>query len=256
MNILAINGTYRPEGTTTQLTRRALQGAESEGATTEMVLLTEHNIKFCTNCLGCYQDLESDIASCSIDDDVRGILEKIRDADGIILSSPVHSGFITALMNAFMERATWTLNKPTGTILGLKGCPEPRLTDKVRASASIMSAGGIPTELREYCDMGTPFLKDMAELSFNGELVVDMYAGAVFPRELTDEERTRAYFIRELADFQLAEAFDLGVRLAQAIRSGKVRPYDPERFMESLPEMPTTGGAEPEWVVPGSEPKE
>ncbi len=254
MKILAVNGTYRPAESTSQLTEKALEGARNVGASTEMILLTEHDIQFCTNCLTCYADLESDIAPCPIDDDVHGILEKIRDADGVILSSPVHNGFVTALMAAFIERATWTLCKPTGTIMGLEGCPEPRLTNKVRASASIVSAGGIPTELRQYCDAGSPFLKDMTELAFNGELLFDMYAGAVFPKELSSEERTRAYFLRELADYQLAEAYDLGVRLAQAVQSGKVRPYDPERVIESLPGMPPVD--KPEWVGSGFDTKD
>lgn len=33
--------------------------------------------------LTCYKDVESEIAPCVIPDDVRGMLEKIRDADGV-----------------------------------------------------------------------------------------------------------------------------------------------------------------------------
>jgi multimeric flavodoxin WrbA len=236
MKILALNATYRSEGTTTQLTQKALEGAASMGAETEMVLLKDHDIQFCTNCLTCYKDLESEIAPCVIQDDVRGILEKIRDSDGIILASPVHGGFISGLMTVFMERASFTLCRPTGEIMGLKGCPEPRCTDKVRASASIVSAGGIPTELRQYCDLGTPWLKDMAETLFNGEFLGDVYAGAVFTKELEGDEWSKAFFFRELTQEQLQEAYDLGVKLAEAVKSGQVRPYDPARVMAAFSE--------------------
>ena len=227
MKILAINGTYRAKGTTTQLTEKALAGAISEGADTEMIMLTEKNVKFCTNCLACYKDTTSDIAPCTIKDDMQEILQKIKEADGVIFSSPVHCGFVTALMNAFGERGTWTLFKPTGELMGLKGMPEPRLTDKARATATIVSAGGVPPELREHCDTATPWLKELAVGFCNGECVGDIYAGANYNKELEGDEWNQAYFYRELTEEQLQEAYDLGVKMAKVIKSGDVRPYDP-----------------------------
>ncbi len=230
MKIIALNGTYRPGETTTRLAAKALEGAASAGAHTEMVVLKEHTIEFCRNCLACYQDLESEIAPCPIEDDVRPILEKIRDADGIILASPVHSGFVTGLMVSFLERASWTLLRPTGELLGLKGVPEPRLTGKARGFVVILSAGLIPTELRQYCDMGTPFLTEWASVALNGELVGDLYAGAFFTKSLSDEEWSKAHFFRQLTENQFQQAFDLGAKLAGAVRSGEIRRYDAKRI--------------------------
>lgn len=231
MKILALNATYRPGKTTTQLSEKALEGAASLGADTEMLFLKEADIQYCGNCLSCYRDMESEIAPCVIDDDMGSILEKIRDADGIILSSPVHNGFITGLMTVFFERAIWRLCRPSGELMGLKGCPEPRLTKKPRAIATIVSAGMVPPELREACDQGTPWLKEMATLCFNGQCIGDQYAGAFFPKPLNDEEWSRAYFIRELTDAQLQESYNLGVTVAEAIKSGNVSPYDPSLLM-------------------------
>jgi len=230
MKILALNGTYRPTKTTTRLAQRALDGAASLGADTEMIMLREKNIQFCNNCLTCYKDLESEIAPCTIDDDVGDILEKIRDADGIILASPVHCGFVTGLMMAFIERITFRLCRPTGEYMGLKGCPEPRLTKKARAMATIVSAGGIPTESRQLCDLGTPWLKEAA-VFFNGECIGDIYAGAVFTKELADDEWPKSFLFRELTDHQLEEAFHLGVNMAEAIQSQAVRPFNPNQIM-------------------------
>lgn len=234
MRILALNATYRPGESTTLLVEKALEGAAARGAHTEMVVLKDHAIEYCRNCLTCYQDLESEIAPCPIEDDVRPILEKIRDADGVILASPVHSGFVTGLMVSFLERASWTLLRPTGELLGLKGVPEPRLTGKARGFAVILSAGRIPTELRQYCDMGTPFLTDWASLALNGELVGDLYAGASFSRDLNDEEWCKAYFFRQLSSSQLEQAFDLGAKLAAAVSSGDIHPYDAKRVEAAL----------------------
>ena len=121
--VIAINGSCRLTGTTTQLTEAALEGAASVGMDTEMILLRDKDIRYCTNCLMCYKDLDSEIAPCSINDDIGEILRKTVDSDGIILSSAVHNGFITGLMTVFFERMTWRLCRPTGRLLTFRGCP-------------------------------------------------------------------------------------------------------------------------------------
>lgn len=226
MRILALNATYRPKGTTTRLTQSALDGAASVGADIEMVILRDHDIQYCKNCLTCYKDLQSEIAPCPIEDDVSEILEKIRDADGVILASPVHNGFATGLMIAFFERIAWRLCRPTGEILGLKGVPENRVPSKVRAVATIVSAGAIPTKLRRFCDDGTPWMKENGGIFFNGRSVGDIYAGAVLTKKPHGEEWYRTYLLRELSKEQLQEAFKLGVKMAVAIKNGKVRPFN------------------------------
>lgn len=234
MKVLALNATYRKKGTTTSLVEKALAGAATGGAETEHLLLKDYDIRYCTNCLKCYADLESEIAPCTHDDDVTLILEKIRAADGVILGSPVHMGFVTGLMCVFMERACFRLARPTGELLGLKGCPEPRLTDKARAFASIATAGAVPEELRQYCDTGTAWLKSNAPMLLNGECVVDQYAAAFFPKKLNDDEWTKAFFLRKLTDAQHEEAFELGKTLAARISAGNVRAYDPAMALEEM----------------------
>lgn len=230
MRILAINATGRPKGSTSRLVEQALQGAATQDAQTEHVLLCQKDIRFCTNCLDCYRNLEAEIAPCSIKDDVADILNKIREADGIIMATPIHSGFATGLMTTFAERAVWTLCRPTGALLGLRGCPEPRLTEKPRGAAIITSAGGIPDEFRQYCDLATPWLKDLCQLLFNGEVVGDLYAGAQYPRAVADHEWVKAYTIRALTDAQLQQARTLGATLADRLAHGRVLPYDAKRI--------------------------
>ncbi|MCF8032277.1 MAG: flavodoxin family protein [Desulfarculaceae bacterium] len=234
MKVLAINGTYRQDQTTSRLTAKALEGAAAQGAETEMVLLKDLDIGYCTNCLTCYKDHDSEIASCVLQDDVRSVLEKIRAADGVIFASPLHNGFVTGLMTAFIERCVWTLNKPTAEMLGLKGCPEPRLRAKPRAVATIISAGLMPAELRQYCDTATPWLMETASLMCNAMPGQDMYAAAVFGKQLSDQEWKEAYFHRELQDEQFQEAHDLGANMAGAIAAGEVQPYDFEAIMAMM----------------------
>jgi len=136
-------------------------------------------------------------------------------------------------MSAFMERATWMLSRPTGDIMGLKGAPDPRLKDKPRATATIVSAGGVPPEMREACDLGSPWLGEMSSLLCNGQCIGDVYAGAVFTKELDGEEWNRAYFFRELTEAQLQEAQDLGAKMARMINAGEIGPFDPSTVASS-----------------------
>ncbi len=234
MKILALNATYRKKGATTSLVNEALKGAATVGAETEHLLLKDFDIRYCTNCLKCYGDLESEIAPCTHDDDMTLILEKIKAADGVLLGSPVHMGFMTGLMYVFMERAVFRLARPTGEAFGIKGCPEPRLTDKPRASASIVTAGWTPEEMRQYCDEGTKWFKENVPMLFNGEFVIDQYAAAYFPKELTDDEWQRAFFLRKLTEKQHQEALELGKALADRISQGNVRPFDAAASEESI----------------------
>ncbi|NNK56509.1 MAG: flavodoxin family protein [Desulfofustis sp.] len=234
MKILALNGTYRKNGTTTTLINKALEGAATIGAQTEHLLLKDFDIRYCTNCLKCYGDVASEIAPCTHDDDMTAILKRIKKADGVLFGSPVHMGYVTGLMHVFMERACFRLARPTGEIFGLKGCPEPRLTDKPRAAASIVTAGWVPEEMRQYCDLGTQWLKENVPMLINGEFVIDQYAAAYFPKELKDEEWHRAFFLRELTETQQREAFKLGKTFASRISDGNIGPYDVATLMEAF----------------------
>jgi len=64
-------------------------------------------------------------------------------SDALILGTPVHSGYVTALMMIFLERITWTFAKPAKSYLTISGCPLPRL-EKKRKSVIIVTSGIIP----------------------------------------------------------------------------------------------------------------
>jgi multimeric flavodoxin WrbA len=224
MKVLVLNATYRPNKTTTQLAEKALEGAALEGAETEMIMLCNSTIAYCTNCLKCYRDTKLGIALCSLSDDMDTILEKVRDADGIIFASPVHNGFVTGLLTVFFERMAWRVIRPAGSFLGAMGM-ESRLTSKTRALASILNAGGMPSKLRKYCDDGTPWLKGNAPLMLHGQWIGDMYAGAVLSaRPQSEQEWAAVYFKREISPQQLDEAVALGAEVAGAIKSQTLTP--------------------------------
>lgn len=224
MNILVINGSARAEGTTTALARSFMEGAQSRDAAADMIMLRDKNIGYCTNCLTCYAYEGEGVAPCSLKDDMDAVIAAMVQADGICFASPVHCGFVTALMTNFMDRLAWRAMRPApplGNCFNL----ESRVSDKVRALGSIATAGGMPLSLRRLCDEGTRWLKSNAPLELHGQWIGDMYAAADLER-LPESERDwkRLYFLRKLSAPQFEEARQLGVRMVEALEAGNLKP--------------------------------
>jgi len=99
MKVVAIIGSPRKNGNTELLTKHTLKAISEEGLDTELIRLASLEIKPCTACMACK---EQEI--CSIKDDLFPIYLKMKEADGIILASPVYYGSATSLIKALMER--------------------------------------------------------------------------------------------------------------------------------------------------------
>lgn len=104
MKIIAINGSPRKNGNTGTLINKALEGAALNGAETEIINLYDFTYKGCKSCFACKLINGNSYGECSINDEIRPILKKIRNSDGIILGSPIYLGSITGEMKSFMER--------------------------------------------------------------------------------------------------------------------------------------------------------
>lgn len=100
MKAMAINGSPRKDGNTSIIIKTVLNELENEGIQTKQVQLWDKPMKGCTGCLGCFKEKK-----CVIKNDYfNECFQRISEADGIILGSPVYNGNITATMKAFLER--------------------------------------------------------------------------------------------------------------------------------------------------------
>ncbi len=103
MKVIGITGSLRPQSNTMVYVKTALAELEKQGLETELISLRGKNIK---PCLGCYKCVET--AKCAqADDDFAEILEKMKQADGIILGSPVYLSSVVPQMMALLARATF-----------------------------------------------------------------------------------------------------------------------------------------------------
>lgn len=104
MYVLAINGGPRKNWNTATLLNKALEGAASQEATTELIHLYDLNFKGCVSCFACKLKGGKSYGKCAYKDDLSPVLEKIERADAIILGSPIYLGNVTGEMRSLMER--------------------------------------------------------------------------------------------------------------------------------------------------------
>lgn len=111
--IIAINAGPRKGYNTDLLIKEAAKGAESVGAEVEYISLFQ--LEQYTGCVSCFAcKLPKTYGKCMCKDGLYEVLEKIRNADGLIIGSPNYLGNLTASFRALYERLVFqslTYNK-------------------------------------------------------------------------------------------------------------------------------------------------
>lgn len=103
MKVVAFNGSPRKEGNTAALIKHVLAELEKEGIETEVAQVGGKRIQGCTACGKCYEKMDK---KCVIDKDiVNECIEKMLEADGIILASPTYFADLTPELKALIDRA-------------------------------------------------------------------------------------------------------------------------------------------------------
>ena len=98
MKILGICGSPRDKSNTELALRVALDEVKKESIETDVVLLGGKKIEQCTHCNLCAD------GSCPVDDDAKEILQKMTEADGIIIATPTYFADVSGLIKTLMDR--------------------------------------------------------------------------------------------------------------------------------------------------------
>ncbi len=125
MKVLAINGSPNKEGNTYLSLRAAADVLESAGIKCKILHVGHKKIHGCIACGKCAKNKNE---RCAIDDDVNDAIQQMKDADGIILGSPVYYAGIAGTMKAFCDRAFYVggangglyRHKPGGALVALR----------------------------------------------------------------------------------------------------------------------------------------
>lgn len=121
MKVIGIVGSPRPKGNTEYLVNEALEVLKQEGIEVEMIKLGEKSVAPCEGCNAC-----KGLLNCRIEDDFQEIFEKMEQADGIIVGSPVYFGSASPNVMALLDRAGYvalkrnrSLNRKVGAAIAV-----------------------------------------------------------------------------------------------------------------------------------------
>ena len=97
--VLLLNGSPKANGCTAAALREMISVFEAEGIETELVHVGNKNIRGCVACGSCEKK-----GRCVFDDLVNEVAEKFRDADGLVVGSPVYYASPNGTVLSFLDR--------------------------------------------------------------------------------------------------------------------------------------------------------
>jgi multimeric flavodoxin WrbA len=115
-SILILKGSPREKGNSSTLAEQAAAGARQAGADVESFHLHALDIRACDACDLCQEDGQVD---CVIPDDMQLLYPKLRQADAILVASPIYWFTISAQTKLFIDR-WYALQSPQGNELAHK----------------------------------------------------------------------------------------------------------------------------------------
>lgn len=104
-NVLILSGSPRKGGNSDLLCDEFMRGALERGHKVEKIRVADRKIGYCRACYYC----RDHSGECAIKDDMAEVLQKMIDADVIVLASPVYFYSIDAQLKAVIDRtvARW-----------------------------------------------------------------------------------------------------------------------------------------------------
>ena len=102
MHVIMINGSPKAQGNTYHALKIIADELEKHNITTEIMHIGNKNIRGCIACGACKTNQNE---KCIIDDEVNEAIQKMKNADGIIISSPVYYASMAGTLKCFIDRA-------------------------------------------------------------------------------------------------------------------------------------------------------
>jgi len=150
LKAMGIAGSPRRDGNSAALLEAVLAGAADGGAACEVVRLNDLSFRGCQACRPCTPD-----ATCRLDDELSGVLERLREADLWVLAAPIYFDGVSGQMKLFFDRLHHLINAA--------GEVRPLLTGR-RAAAVVVTYEDKPRDdYRDVADRLAGYLSWMGE---------------------------------------------------------------------------------------------
>jgi multimeric flavodoxin WrbA len=106
VKVIAINGSPHSNGNTYQAINIVLDELKKENIDSEIIHVGNKKISGCLACNECFKTKNEE---CILKEDiVNESIQKMKDADGILLASPVHYASVAGNMKSFLDRVFYT----------------------------------------------------------------------------------------------------------------------------------------------------
>ena len=103
MKVIAFNGSARKDANTAILIKKVFNELKKENIETELIELSDKNINGCKACYQCFKNKNKKCANTT--DDVNELIQKMIEAEGIILASPTYFANVSTEIKALIDRA-------------------------------------------------------------------------------------------------------------------------------------------------------
>jgi multimeric flavodoxin WrbA len=115
MKILALIGSYRKNGNTSQVVGLVCESLQAEAARAgapleiETLYLGHLDIGFCRGCRTCFDRGED---KCPVKDDLLAVKAKMKQADGVLVATPVYVDDVSGITKTWIDRLAHICHRP------------------------------------------------------------------------------------------------------------------------------------------------
>ncbi len=164
MKVLLINGSPHSQGTTFRALTEVAKALDSNGIETEIITVGDKPIYGCTACGGCAKT-----SRCVKNDIANEIIEKIENADGLIIGSPVYYASLNGTLKCLLDRVFYArkgfAGKPAAAVAVARRAGTTNTVDEINKYFLISK---MPIVSSQYWNMVFGSNPDQAEFDEEG----------------------------------------------------------------------------------------
>ncbi len=163
--VLLINGSPKPQGCTYTALNEMVNIFNKEGIETEIVHIGNKDIRGCIACSRCRQD-----GKCVFDDIVNVVAEKFKDADGLVIGSPVYYASPNGTLISFLDRLFYSTPFSKHMKVGacIVNCRRGGNTSSYDVLNKYFTISGMPVASSTYWNMTHGFTPEDVQKDIEG----------------------------------------------------------------------------------------
>jgi multimeric flavodoxin WrbA len=111
MKVVCLLGSPRLKGNSAAIAKRFCETAEGLGGEVQTFALNKLKYRGCQGCMTCKTKLDR----CVLEDDLTQVLEAVREAETLVMATPVYFGEVSSQLKGFIDRTFSYLVPDYGT---------------------------------------------------------------------------------------------------------------------------------------------